>query len=371
MKIVIAPDSFKGSLTAVQAATAIQNGAARVFPNATFELCPLADGGEGTLDALLSATGGFSKTVRVRGPLGESVEARWGILPDGKGVIEMAQASGLPLVPPEKRDAKAASTFGTGQLISAALTANCREILVALGGSATTDGGAGALAALGVRFRDAREVVLWEGGAALSRLHTVDLRFFDERLKKVSFTLLCDVTNPLCGPDGAASIYGPQKGASSEDVKVLDAALHNFAQVTSRTIGRNLSNQPGAGAAGGLGFGLMAYCGATARAGVEVIIEAAGFEQKLEGADLVLTGEGSIDAQTMNGKVVAGVCHAARVPVVAFGGRMELSREQMDALNLHSAFAIADEERGLEYSLTHAAELLEIAVERSLRLLKI
>lgn len=367
MKIVLAPDSFKGSLSASRACAAMQRGVARVYPDAEVELCPLADGGEGSLDALLTATGGYDKTVRVRGPLGQSVEACWGILPDGKGVIEMAQASGLTLLAPEKRDAKAASTFGTGQLIAAALTANCREILVAIGGSATTDGGAGALAALGIRFWDERGVVLWEGGANLAKLHTADLRFFDERLKKVSFTLLCDVSNPLTGSNGAARVYGPQKGATPEDVEILDAALANFAAVTSRTLGRDLSNQPGAGAAGGLGFGLMAYCGAAVRPGVEVVMEAVGFAEKLAGADLVLTGEGSIDAQTMNGKVVAGVCRAAKVPVVAFGGRVELNREQMDRMGLHSAFAIADEERGIEYSMENAAALLERKVESELK----
>jgi glycerate kinase len=370
MKIVIAPDSFKGSLTAVQAATALQKGAVRVFPDATFELCPLADGGEGTLDALLAATGGYAKTVRMRDPLGESIEARWGILPDGKGVIEMAQASGLTLVPPEKRDALSASTFGTGQLISAALTANCREILVAIGGSATTDGGSGALAALGARFRDAREVVLWEGGAALSKLETIDLRFFDERLKKVSFTLLCDVTNPLCGPDGAASIYGPQKGASPEEVKILDAALARFAEVTKTVTGHDYSQMPGAGAAGGTPFGLMSFCKTEVRSGAEVVMAASGFAKKLEEADLVLTGEGTLDAQTLRGKVVASICRTTRVPVIAFGGNLELSAVQMDHLGLMSAFPIADGPRDFSYCLEHAGELLESAVERSLRLLK-
>ncbi|RYG69634.1 glycerate kinase [bacterium] len=367
MKIVLAPDSFKGSLSAIEACNAMHRAATRVFPDASFELCPLADGGEGTLDALLAATGGYAKTVRVRGPLGESVEARWGILPDGKGVIEMAQASGLTLVPPEKRDAKAASTWGTGQLIGAALIANCREILVGLGGSATTDGGAGALSALGARFRDERDVVLRDGGAALAKLHTIDLRFFDERLKRVSFTVLSDVTNPLCGPQGSAPIYGPQKGAAPEDVEVLDAALSQFAALTHQKLGLDVSNEKGAGAAGGLGFGLMAYCHATVRSGIEAVLEVAGFEEKAEGADLVITGEGALDAQTLHGKTIAGVCRATKAPVIAFGGKVSLSQSQMQELGLQGAYAIADETRDLAYSMENAAHLLEAKVEAVLK----
>jgi glycerate kinase len=369
VKIVLAPDSFKGSLSALAACQALQNGAARAFPGATFEWCPLADGGEGTLEALIAATGGFTKTLPVRGPLGEDVEANWGILPDGKGVIEMAQASGLTLSTPERRDALAATTWGTGQLIKAALVAGCREILVGLGGSATTDGGAGALSALGAIFRDRHQVVLRPGGAALAGLESIDLRYFNERLSRASLTLLCDVTNPLCGPHGAARIYGPQKGASPEDVEVLDGALARFALVAQK-MGHDVAQIPGAGAAGGLAFGLMAFAKAQVRSGIEVVLEASGFAAKLEGADMVLTGEGSLDTQTLQGKTIAGVCHAARaagVPVVAFGGRVELSSDALQELGLQDAFAIADPTRELSYNMEHAAELLETAVENHLR----
>ena len=350
----------------------MQNGARRVFPGAEWEICPLADGGEGTLDALLAATGGFIKTKRVRGPLGESVEANWGILPDGKAVIEMAQASGLTLISPEKRDAKSASSFGTGQLIKDALIAGSREIFVGLGGSATTDGGAGALSALGAILRDENDVVLPPGGAALAKLHTIDLRFFDPRVEKAKITLLCDVQNPLCGENGAARVYGPQKGASPEDVAILDGALANFAQI-SRAMGRDFAQKSGAGAAGGLGFGLMAFCGAQTRSGIEAVLEASDFAAKLRGADLVLTGEGALDAQTLSGKTVAGVCRAARlqnVPVIALGGKVELSGAQMDKLGLQSAFSICDGPRDLDFCLQNAANLIENATERALRMMK-
>lgn len=237
----MAPDSFKGSLSSPQACAAMQNGARCVFPDAEIIAVPLADGGEGTLEALVDGAGGFFKTARVQNPRGESIEARWGILPDGKGVIEMAQASGLTLIASEARDAGRASSYGTGQLMKAALDAGCREILVGIGGSATTDGGAGALAALGAMFRDESDVVLPPGGASLLKLKSIDLRFFDARITKAKFTVLSDVSNPLCGPNGAARVYGPQKGARREDVEILDAALGNFAAVAREEAGRDFS----------------------------------------------------------------------------------------------------------------------------------
>lgn len=374
MKIICAPDSFKGSLSAPQACLALHNGARRVFPDALIELCPLADGGEGTLQTLTQSAGGWLKTARVQDPLGDSIEANWGILPDGKAVIEMAQAAGLHLVDPARRDAKIASTFGVGQLIKAALRAGCRELLIGIGGSATTDGGAGALAALGAHFRDANEVILPPGGAALARLASIDLRFFEPKLERAQITLLCDVSNPLCGENGAARVYGPQKGASPRDVELLDAALLHFSGVAREKLGFDCSNQPGAGAAGGLAFGLMAFCSATARSGIEVVLEAARFESRSRGADLVLTGEGALDAQTLQGKVVAGVCRAARsqnIPVLAFGGKVELSGAQMDELGLKSAFSLADGPRDLGFCIENAGELLESAVERALRLWRV
>jgi glycerate kinase len=348
----------------------MENGARRVYPQAEIVWAPLADGGEGTLAALTADGTAHVRTCRVHDPLDGYVQAQWAFLADGRAVIEMAQASGLPLIPLEKRDAKAASSYGTGQLIKAALDAGCREILVGIGGSATTDGGTGALSALGAIFRDEKDVVLPPGGAALKRLKTIDLRYFDKRLEKASITLLCDVTNPLCGENGAAHVYGPQKGATPQDVEILAAGLRQLADVSYTLLHRNFSTDSGAGAAGGLGFGLMAFCGARPRSGIEVVLEATHFSEKLQGADLVLTGEGALDAQTLQGKTIAGVCKAAKakgVPVLGFAGKVALNGAEMDELGLKSAFPIVDGPRDLAYCLAHANELIETSAERALR----
>jgi glycerate kinase len=368
--LLLAPDSFKGSLSAAQACVAMQRGAARVFPDAKSISIPLADGGEGTLDAVLESANGARKIALVCDPLGNEIEASWGVLPARRGVIEMAQASGLTRVPETKRDALRASSFGTGQLIKAALDFGCKELLIGIGGSATTDGGSGALSALGARFLDARGKILPPGGAALNELHAIDLSGLDPRIGSTPITVLSDVTNPLCGENGAACIYAPQKGASPEDVKILDAGLRNLARVAAQVSDR-AGSTPGAGAAGGLGFGLMAFCDAQLKSGIEVILEVARFGEKLRGADLVLTGEGALDSQTLSGKTIAGVCAAAKergVPVIAFGGKVSLSGEELNALNLLSAFAIADAPLSLEECVARADELLQNAVERALRL---
>ena len=374
MKIVLAPDSFKGSLTATQVCAALEAGARRVFPNAHYLSVPLADGGEGTLDALLQSAGGRVKTQRVRGPLGDQVSARWGILPDGQAIIEMAQASGLDLVPPSQRDALKASSFGTGQLIKAALDAGCRDIILGIGGSATTDGGVGALNALGLSARDSRDRVLKGGGAALAQLATLDLKFFDARLSKARFTVLCDVTNPLHGPNGAAHVYAAQKGASPAEIVQLDAALKHYADVMAQLIGKDHRHHAGAGAAGGIGFAMLAFCKAAMCSGIDVVLDKAGFADKLDSADLVLTGEGALDEQTLSGKTIAGACRVARahrVPIIAFGGAVRLSGAQMDELGLVSAFSLADGPRDLEDCLAQGTTLLSNSVERALRIVKL
>lgn len=372
MKIVLAPDSFKGSLSAPQACAAMKRGIQRALPDAQILEIPLADGGEGTLDALLLGAGGVRRTAHVRGPLDESIDADWGFLPDGTAVIELAQASGLTFTAPDQtapdqRDPLRASTFGTGQLVRAALDAGARRFLIALGGSATTDGATGLLSALGARFFDARDCVLPPGGAALSRLARIDLKFFDPRLEKCQFIALCDVSNPLCGPTGAAPIFSPQKGATPAQVQQLDSALSHFAQLTAHRLGRDLSAHPGAGAAGGTGFGLLSYLNAQMQPGIEAVLEASNFAAKLEGADVVLTGEGSLDSQTLSGKAVAGVCRAAHskaVPVIALAGSITLSGPQMNQLGLKTAFSIADGPRDLSDCFQNAAALLENASER-------
>ena len=370
MHIILSPDSFKGSLSALEAARAMQAGAARVLGDkSTFDLLPLADGGEGTLEALLNS-GGTRHSARVENPLSSKIQAAWGELPDGSGVIEMAQASGLTLIAEAERDALRASTYGTGQLIKAALDCGCRDLLIGVGGSATTDGGAGCLAALGARFLDARGKVLLRGGAALAHLQQIDLDHLDARLRDCRIKVLCDVTNPLCGAHGAAVVYGPQKGASPSEVQLLDKALAHFAAITERTLGHDWQNSSGAGAAGGLGFGLMAFLKAQLVPGIETILQVAGFDEKLQKADWVFTGEGSLDAQTLHGKTIAGVTAAAakaRVRVLAFGGRVQLNPAQLRELGVHAAYAISDESISLEESLRNAKVLLEDAVENALR----
>ncbi len=378
LTVLIAPDSLKGSLSALQAAAALERGARRALgEQITCLIVPLADGGEGTIAAILQGAGGVLQHTKVRNPLGAMTEAQWAILDDGRAVLEMAQASGLTLVPTEKRDALRTSSYGTGELIRAALDAGCRKIMLGIGGSATTDGGIGALQALGAGFFDKNGHELPFGGGALRDLHSIDLSNLDGRLRDCEISVLCDVTNPLHGPNGAAPIYGPQKGATPEQVPILDAALRHFADVTAQTIGKDFCDFPGAGAAGGIGFGLLSFLGTQLRPGIEAILEAAHFADKLERADVVLTAEGSLDAQTLSGKTIAGVCRAARraknkrgVPVIAFGGAVHLSGAQMDELGLLSAFALPNAPLRLEECLNSADELLTNAAERALRLWK-
>jgi len=369
MHLILAPDSFKGSLTALDAALAMQAGALRVLGDkSTFDLAPLADGGEGTLDAIL-AGGGERHSLKVGNPLLQEIQADWGTLPDGTAVIEMAQASGLTLIPETQRDALRASTFGTGQFIKAALDHGCRKLLIGIGGSATTDGGAGCLEALGVRFLDAQGKVLLPGGAALTDLHKIDLQHLDSRLRECDIKVLCDVTNLLCGPNGAAFVYAPQKGASPQQVQLLDRALSHFADIAMQTLRRDLQNIPGAGAAGGLGFGLLAFLNAQLVPGIDTVLEVVHFADKLQKADLVLTGEGSLDEQTLHGKTIAGVAKyaaKANVPVLAFGGRMQLNELQLNQLGVRAAFAISGPSMPLEESVRNAKVLLENATERAL-----
>ncbi len=344
----------------------------RFCPGAQIESIPLADGGEGTLDALLLSTGGFRKTGWVRGPLDEDVEASWGILPDGTALMELAQAAGFALVPLSKRNAMRASTFGVGQQIRAALDAGARRFWIGLGGSATTDGATGLLSALGARFFDTKDRVLEPGGGDLERLERIDLKFLDPRLARCEFVALADVTNPLCGANGAARIFAPQKGATWEQVELLDRGLNRLAEVAAQRLERDVRDHRGAGAAGGTGFGLLAFLGATMRPGIEAVLEAAHFSEKIVGADLIMTGEGSLDAQTLGGKTIAGVCVAARkadVPVVALGGRIALSGAQMDELGLRSAFSIVDGPRELDFCLADGATLVETATERLSRMI--
>lgn len=328
MKIVIAPDSFKGSLSAKQVADCIQKGLKVSFPDADYQLIPMADGGEGTMQALVDATDGKIFTKRVKNPLGILTNAKFGLLGDQKtAVIEMAQASGLQYVNSQTANPLITSTYGTGELIKAALDKNVKRIIIGLGGSATNDGGSGMMQALGVKLLTQTGQELQASGGNLDQLANLNIQNLDPRLKTTEIILASDVTNPLTGPNGASPIFGPQKGATSEMVKKLDSNLHHFAILVNNTLGTDFENYPGAGAAGGLGFGLLSFTGAKMQAGVEVVLAMSKFKEKAQNADLVFTGEGATDYQTQFGKTPFGVAKAAKevapkAPVIILTGNI-------------------------------------------------
>jgi glycerate 2-kinase len=350
VRVLVAPDKFRGTLTAPEAARAIAAGWRRARPGDHPTEVPLADGGEGTLDALLAALGGERRTATVTGPLGEPVEADFGLVegPDGTtAVVEMAAASGLALVPEGRRDPLRATTQGTGELILEACRAGGRLVIVCIGGSATNDGGAGMARALGVWFLDAAGRELEPGGAALARLDRVDASGLAPEVRGVRVVVASDVDNPLTGPQGASTVYGPQKGASPDDVRTLDAALVRYGEVLARDLGADVAGRPGAGAAGGLGAGLMAFLGAELRPGIEVVMEAVRFDERLASSDAVVTGEGKLDRQSLRGKTVGGVVERARprgVPVGVVCGQAEVG---IDGVRVVTLVEIAGPERAL------------------------
>jgi glycerate 2-kinase len=375
MRIILAPDSYKGSLSAVGVADAMERGILQVFPDAEIIKFPIADGGEGTVDALVTATCGRIVTTTVRGPLGEPVDANWGVFGDGStAVIEMATASGLTLVSRERRNPRITSTFGTGELIKAALDAGLRKIIIGIGGSATNDGGSGMARALGVRFLDSDGNDLPEGGAALSRLASIDMTGADPRLAETVIQVACDVNNPLCGEKGASAVYGPQKGATPDMVKELDQALGQYARVVEQAIGRKLSDQPGTGAAGGLGAGLLYFTRASLLPGVKIVLDAVGFAEAVQQADLVFTGEGCTDSQTAHGKAPLGVAMLARnsgVPVICLSGGLGAGAEHVLEHGIDALLGIVSSPMPLEDCMLRADELIETAAIRICRLLQI
>jgi len=373
MKIVIAPDSFKGSLTSPEVCRAIQAGVLAALPEAETVLVPIADGGDGTARTLVEGTGGELLTATVTGPLGEPVEAEYGVLGDGStAVTEMAAASGLTLVPPERRNPLYTTTRGTGELIAAALDRGCRTLIVGIGGIATNDAGMGMAQALGARFLDEGGEEVPATGEGLGRLTRIDVSGLDPRLKETTVRVASDVDNPLYGERGAAYVYGPQKGATPEIVAKLDTGLRRFADVVSRDVGVEVADLPGAGAAGGLGAGLVAFCGATLEPGVRIVLGAVGLDEKLAGAEVVFVGEGRIDFQTAFGKAPSGVAELARkhgCAVLAIGGSVA-----QDARNLHEhGFAalrsIVNEPMPLEDAMQpdRAFALTAFAAEEMLR----
>jgi len=369
--VVVAPDSFKGSLSSPEAAAAMERGVLTAWPDARVVKVPIADGGEGTVEALVAATGGRFETQTVRGPLGRPVDARWGVLGDGRtAVVEMAAASGLTLVPEGRRDPRVSSTFGTGQLLKAALDAGFRHLVVGIGGSATNDGGTGMAKALGVRFLDGRGQPLPEGGAPLVRITSIDLSGIDPRLAECEILVACDVDNPLTGPRGASAVYGPQKGATPAVVLELDAALERYAEVARVATGRDVARHPGAGAAGGLGAGLLFFTPARLVPGVDLVLDSTRFDDIVRGATLVITGEGRSDRQTTMGKAPVGVARVARrhgVPVVLVSGSLGPGSEDLLDHGISRIESASHLGMPVEEAMARAAELLESAVARSLR----
>ena len=372
MKFVFASDSFKGSLSSLKIGELLTAAAEEVFPGCTCKAVPMADGGEGTAEAVISATGGRWVPAAVTGPLGEPVEAGYGLLPGGTAIIEMASASGLVLVPPARRDPRNTSTAGTGELIAAALADGCTELTIAIGGSATNDGGMGCMRALGVRFLDAEGCELKGKGGDLAKVAHIDSSGLLPEARAANFTIMSDVDNPLLGPDGATFTFGPQKGASPEIRDELEAGMENYARVLKRDLGAN-TGFPGAGAAGGLGAALKIFLDAEMRSGSDAVLDLVGFDEDLKDADVVVTGEGRIDWQSAHGKVVAGVgkrCQKAGVPCIAIVGGMGERAEEMLAL-VDSILPTVQGPCTLEYAMEHAEELYASAALRTMRILAI
>ncbi|MEU6487206.1 glycerate kinase [Streptomyces sp. NPDC046887] len=370
-RVLVAADKFKGSLTAVQVAERVTAGLRRVVPDLEVETLPVADGGDGTVAAAVAA--GFTRhEVRVTGPVGEPVTAAFA-LREGTAVVEMAEASGLQLLPRDGLAPLSATTYGSGELLRAALDAGARTIVFGVGGSATTDGGAGMLAALGARFLDADGAPVGPGGGGLKQLATADLSGLDPRFAEVELVLASDVDNPLTGPKGAPAVYGPQKGASPDDVADLDAALAHYASVLAASgvpDAAELAESPGAGAAGGIGYGALVGLGASFRPGIDVMLDVLGFAPALARATLVITGEGSLDEQTLHGKAPAGVAAAAReagVETVAVCGRLALPPEALGRAGIRRAYALAELEPDPARSMAEAGPLLERAAENLAR----
>lgn len=375
MRVVVAPDSFKGSLSAVEVASALATGWRRYRPDDIIEQVPVADGGEGTVAVLVDAWGGRFVETEVLDPLGRSVRARMGISADGKtAVIETAAASGLALLSPKERNPLTTTSYGTGQLIVKALDLGARRIIVGLGGSGTNDGGAGMAQALGVRFLDDADRPLPPGGGSLARLARIDMSGLDERVANTEFIAAADVDNPLLGEQGASKVFGPQKGAGPQQVDFLEGALRRYALVLQRQLGSDKANCPGAGAAGGLGFGLMVFCRAQVRSGAAFVLEAVRLAERVAAAHLVITGEGRIDGQSMYGKAPLAVARLARQhgkPVVAVAGALGSDYELLYEHGVTAALSIASGPIRWRTSISQAKPLLIACGERIARLVQI
>ncbi|SEB20581.1 glycerate kinase [Paenibacillus sp. 276b] len=372
---VLAPDSFKESMTAKEVCVAMEKGLRKIYPTANYIHVPMADGGEGTVQSLVDASGGVIHQREVSGPLGQPVLAQYGILGEGlTAAIEMASASGIHLVTKATRNPLHTSTYGTGELIRACLDQGIRKIIIGIGGSATNDGGTGMAEALGVTFLDAHGHPLARGGGALDQLAHIDVSGLDERLQDVEFIVACDVTNPLCGEHGASRVFGPQKGATPEMVQVLDANLSHYADVVKQQLHKDILDVPGAGAAGGLGAGLLIFTQSVLRKGIEIIIEYTGLRDKLLHADVVFTGEGGIDFQTKFGKTPYGVARAAKEagkPVIAIAGYVGEGIDMLYTEGIDAVFGIVPGAADLEQLLREGPENVERTTENIARVLKL
>ena len=372
MKIIISPQGFKGGISGLEAAKAIERGVLAAAPDTETVLLPVADGGDGTLHALVDATGGEIFISTVTGPINQQVEAQWGVMGDGRtAVIEMARASGLAMVPQRRRNPKTTTTLGTGQILKEAIERGFNRIIVGLGGSATNDAGAGMATALGAKFMDSEGNALPLGGAALARLDRIDTSGLIDGLSGVEIVGATDVTNPLCGPTGASEIFGPQKGASKEVVAELDSALANFARVVKRDLGVDVLDVPGAGAAGGLGAGLIAFVGGTLQSGIDMVCQVLEFDRHLEGADLVFTGEGRADKSTVFDKAPVGVARHAMahgVPSILLAGSLGEGHEELYEHGVASILCISDGAMTFQQALGRTGKMLQGTAERAVRI---
>ncbi len=375
MKIVIAPDSYKGSISALNVARSIESGIKKVLPKAECVIVPTADGGDGTLETLVEGSDGEIRSSRVTGPLGEKRNANWGALGDGNtAVIEMALTSGLALVPDNRLDPLNATTFGLGEIITDALENNFRKFIIGIGGSATNDGGAGMIQALGARLLDSNGEDLPQGGASLINLHHVDISKLDPRAKASDFLIACDVNNPLCGPEGASAIYGPQKGATTRMVKQLDSALSHYAKIIHRDLGINIDSIPGAGAAGGLGGGFVGFLNGKLLPGVDIVLDFIDLNYHLKDADLVITGEGATDRSTIYNKAPIGIANRAEklgIPVISISGALNEGFEEVHQHGINASFSIINSPMTLREATRNAPELISSVSEEIIRTLKL
>ena len=375
MKILIAPDSFKGSATAVEVGNALARGFRRIFSDADIRVLPMADGGEGTVAALVSATGGEIRSSIVKNPIGCEISANYGILGDQKtAVIEMSAASGLTLIKPEQRNPLLTTTYGTGQLILSALDDGCRRLIIGIGGSATNDGGAGMAQALGALLKKTDGTSISAGGQGLTELSDIDVSNLDYRLGETEIIVACDVDNPLTGPKGASYVYGQQKGATLEMMEVLDRSLARYAEIIEICLGKDIDNLPGAGAAGGLGAGLMAFVNAQLESGIDIVINTVKLVEQLKGIDLVITGEGYLDQQTIHGKTPVGVARIAQkqnIPVIAVAGGIQGNPVGLYQQGITSMIDITPAPIPLCQAMNQTILFLEQSSERIARLLKI